>query len=373
MPLYEDGKYHEMIIGDFHPVKVMDGDRTIARAKTVEKSGTTLEWSDTYNDKVLSAAVQGASAQTVTVQGKNLFDKNRVTLNKWFDANGNIATSVTGDCIFASPIKVSPNTAYVFSGVSTTTVFWGEYDASFGWIKRSTGYVLTTGASTAYLRCYFKQEYLNTAQLELGSTATPYTPFVPNSPSPDYPATITSINGINLSVHGNAGQMFSAHRNVILRSLPDGTRDEWNVLTGANPRNVGVKVFDGTEDWFYCSGNCFYTTPSYTNIPSMLCSHYIFSTARSVTGLADKRIILTSSSNGNYFLIKDTTITTAVDIKSQVAAEYAAGTPVTIYYALATPVTETVDPIPLPTYPRYTALECTAPITASVRVVDKGV
>lgn len=52
---------------------------------------------------------------------------------------------------------------------------------------------------------------------------------------------------------------------------------------------------------------------------------------------------LVSSSVSNYMYIYDNQYTTAADFKSYLVAQYAAGTPVTIWYVLATPTTETIS------------------------------
>jgi len=63
---------------------------------------------------------------------------------------------------------------------------------------------------------------------------------------------------------------------------------------------------------------------------------------------------------------------TTADFKAWLAAQHAAGTPVTVLYQLAEPTIEQIDPMALPTYPRYTRLECDTQTRAKVRVVETG-
>ena len=39
MPLYENGKYHALFIGDMHPVKLMDGNKVVFEPNVSELSG----------------------------------------------------------------------------------------------------------------------------------------------------------------------------------------------------------------------------------------------------------------------------------------------------------------------------------------------
>jgi hypothetical protein len=156
--------------------------------------------------------------------------------------------------------------------------------------------------------------------------------FIPNSPSPEYPSPVTSTGdsgGIDLAVHGNAGQSYTSHRDIILRSLPDGTCDTWDVLSGTVTRQVGLTTISAGSSW-------------------------------DIYGVVPNSIVMCTQCMPT--VLSGTTLTIAGGI----------ATDATILYKLATPTTEQIDPEALPTYPRYTALECTVPVTASVRVIEHG-
>ena len=99
------------------------------------------------------------------------------------------------------------------------------------------------------------------AQIELDS-ATPYEPFSPNSPSPEYPSPISFIPAsFNLYIKKSEQIMQTIPVNLTapLYSLPNGVSDVAD-LKGLETHNIGVKVFDGTEyirehgtipGWFY--------------------------------------------------------------------------------------------------------------------------
>jgi len=63
MPLYENGKYHILVIGDMHPVKLMDGNKVIYEPKISEKTGTNLTFSNTYNDFIDILEIEGKTIQ----------------------------------------------------------------------------------------------------------------------------------------------------------------------------------------------------------------------------------------------------------------------------------------------------------------------
>ena len=119
-------------------------------------------------------------------------------------------------------------------------------------------------------------------------------------------------------------------------------------------RNVGVKVFDGTEEFSLVSGYTdVFRTPNTAIYPSDFASN-----PDSNVGLCNNYKVLSTSTylasniqdgemgwNTNGALtVKDSRFTTATAFKSWLAQMYAAGTPVVLYYPLATSTTESVPP-----------------------------
>lgn len=110
-------------------------------------------------------------------------------------------------------------------------------------------------------------------------------------------------------------------------------------------RNVGVKVLDGTEPWRLHSINThgianFYTadTITFKQDAGVICSHLEAQT--SVIADTKTEGILLASTNTMYVRRYASIISTVADFKFWLAEQYAAGTPVTVYYPLATPVIE---------------------------------
>lgn len=173
----------------------------------------TLTVEGTYNDFLSGLTVTGKSWQSVTVQGKNLLDSTRFVQGTIIGATG---ADIPSDKRCRTPfyIKVSPNSSYTIKGASTCKLWIFEYKGDFssegGYVSGAIGSAITivTGANIAYVRIGVVQtdgtNEITTApsmipgmsiQLELGSTATDYAPFVPNSPSPDYPSSIVNSGG----------------------------------------------------------------------------------------------------------------------------------------------------------------------------------
>lgn len=119
-------------------------------------------------------------------------------------------------------------------------------------------------------------------------------------------------------------------------------------------RNVGVKVFDGTEDFSLVSGYTdIFRTPNNAVYPSDfasnpdsnvgLCNNYkIVSTSTSLASALQNNEI--GWNTNGALTVRDSRFTTAAQFKTWLGQMYAVGTPVVLYYPLATATTETVLP-----------------------------
>jgi len=113
-------------------------------------------------------------------------------------------------------------------------------------------------------------------------------------------------------------------------------KDVLNLSTGVVTRNVKKFVWDGTERWelYESATNRFFYVPLPANaIPSpinTICTHY------------GGNLTIPSQGTTIRFPDRDSTWTTTADFKAFLAAQYANGTPVTIWYVLETPETETI-------------------------------
>ena len=126
-------------------------------------------------------------------------------------------------------------------------------------------------------------------------------------------------------------------------------KDVQNITNGAITRNVGIKVLDGTENWFTLSTPSLYGFPAADGRLSDNClvmsTHYVGTTvlnANMANGTIKARHASSLAPGKVSVYIKDTTFTTLKGFKAWLTAQYNAGTPVIVVYPLATPTTETV-------------------------------
>ncbi|MCQ2581109.1 MAG: hypothetical protein MJ164_02970 [Alphaproteobacteria bacterium] len=132
--------------------------------------------------------------------------------------------------------------------------------------------------------------------------------------------------------------------------------DVLDYKNGTITRNVGVKVLDGTEDWSsqtisleqtfgpYISMSNWGAAQLSNRFPNYLyCSH--FKNSASGVAATELNVIAPNSNFSNMLFAVDKRIcgNDLTSWKAWLTAQYAAGTPVTVYYPLATPVVEQIE------------------------------
>ena len=264
----------------------------------------------------------------------NLFDYTTATFGKYIDANGVEQTSTASTDVTKTNhsdfIAITPNTVYTMSGskygaINTTFAFcW--YDADKNFINRAvytsvwadTSFLLT---ATSPMNAYYTIMNYSTANQEtvimnVGSTALPYIPY-----------------GYKLDIKSG-----STTTPVYLGEVQ-------------STRQIKKLVLDGTENWeVFPVGTGRYfrytissTVTAVTNVG--MCSHYKRDNVSSATINTDIFTINAPSTGGNGVVISpsDITLDTTTDFKAYLAQQYAAGTPVCVWYVLATPQTTTLN------------------------------
>jgi hypothetical protein len=208
--------------------------RTTNRIHVAKKTyaGTSLSILHTVNAPIQKLTIDGASSQTVTTQGMNLFDKNKTpitiianTIITAIESGIKVKNTVAGTYKYVLyELNVVPNEVLYFKGVWTNILgtakieFFNENNIEYLSSAISVnGSSVTVTPTTNKLRIRF---YCTRGTSELGeidytvqlekNAVTAYAPFVPDSPSPSYPATITNIvnpvltvNSANLVQNGN--------------------------------------------------------------------------------------------------------------------------------------------------------------------------
>lgn len=145
--------------------------------------------------------------------------------------------------------------------------------------------------------------------------------------------------------------------------------DTYNPETGVLVQRIGKKVFDGTETWIISSPTHYISLGNYKTTATtsdVSCSHYK-SAEFSTSNLKANSFSIggtIGAKNGNFYTdVKGMNLT---QWKEYLAQQYANGTPVTVYYQLATPVITTLTKTALPTYKPTTVIESDSTIKGSV-------
>ena len=203
-----------------------------------------------------------------------------------------------------------------------------------------TAFTVTTGADAAYLIVYLYSSLgadISGLMVSEGSTALPYEPF-------GYKLPLTL-----------AGQTQTVYLSEPLRKIGDyADKIEASGTTGT--RRIVCHVFDGTETGLYKNDNSaptnymYYLNVAVSPWKQAPANSSVFCTHLKLVGNAYSSVGITGTSNGRVFYMNfgvdimnaQTSGNTVEGLKEYLAAQYAAGHPVTVWYVLATPTTETV-------------------------------
>lgn len=168
------------------------------------------------------------------------------------------------------------------------------------------------------------------------------------TPSPDSPAPISTITG-NVTITGADGAASDtatvAFGSAVCASLPDGTHDSYDAVTGVLTKRVGKVVFDGsTDNWIYQNN---------TTRAGVAC--WVFSTGACRMGTQTastmrcdrfqpftESVPPTIKSIGyTYIAVEQSRLS---DSSAAAFKTWLAANPVTVYYQLATPTTVQLTP-----------------------------
>lgn len=124
-----------------------------------------------------------------------------------------------------------------------------------------------------------------------------------------------------------------------------------NIYLGSTQtvRQIKKLVLTGEEGWSGSDGAFYLTsvTPDYMrgrNLILAVCSHYNSSPqVAAITSVPDKSISFSYSTSVQRFYLVDSSYTDTIGLKTYLQQQYSAGTPVTIWYVLATPETAAVN------------------------------
>lgn len=257
-----------------------------------------------------------------------VIDVPTLSANKWdeewevgsYSATGQKVPTGGGRIRSANKISVLPNTSYyILKGVYILCQYSENEDfISFTQLgvdsPSNTGHLFTTGATTHYITFATHANYGSTYNHDIAI---------------NYPSTVTTYNPYNNTVYtGTIGS------------------------EGGESRSAKI-VLTGTEDFYRnetINGHWRFTL-AVTNVEKSLTPNAISNMYKACnpneTYLGVKGVSHNSTSSSLF--ICDEQFTTAEELKTFLAAQYAASTPVYIVYPLETPTTFAVPSVTIPT------------------------
>lgn len=192
-------------------------DATVDLANIDTQTGTFIQSTIADDCEVWIDKIEGASYQLVTTQGKNLFDSKRyVQQNPTLysvDANGFI-TTLNGSSMPNYKLELNAGSYTVSAtlggaGTYRLQVFSPEATQLFDSGYVTAAFTFTVATKGFYTIKLFSGTTTIKPQLEVGSAATAYEAFSPNSPSPEYPAPITSAGETPYSIFSCGKNLFN--------------------------------------------------------------------------------------------------------------------------------------------------------------------
>lgn len=264
---------------------------------------------------------------------RNLFDYTKtdgIIANKYINQSGSMVTN--SEYYVSYPIKVNVGETYTWRFNSNTgnvhsapTVgFYDSSDNLLSTVQHNISiryFSFEVPTNCAYIRAsvFTRSNAQQEAMLNLGSEALPYEPYG------QYKIPISSANTTTP---------------VYLGEVQTTRRIKKLVLTGEE----GWQRTANKKCYYINMANGCPTDYLKSNIITTICSHYVGQTNTSSGSNEINEGCVCFYIGGGYELyIGEKTITSATDFKAYLAAQYAAGTPVTVWYVLKTPETAVVN------------------------------
>ena len=275
----------------------------------------------------------------VSVQGKNLFDKdNAIDLNGALVANGTLQGGANYRTTY---IPCKNNTTYTIQKIASsffrvaefidvpqigsTYISWENNKATSSiTFTTTTGNYLAVTYYNGYDDILTQPEILSSIQIELGSTATPYVPYSKT----DYPINLGDIELCKINTykdyfHKDNGKWY-VHKEIE-KIVLDGS-ESWNYDSSNS-----IFFISNILDYLISDANITYKSSHYMSYPQTL-------TNTLYAGIVgDYGINFGSNESNRRIRIKNKDITTVADLKTWLSTHNTI-----VYYVLATPVEEEI-------------------------------
>ena len=193
-------------------------------------------------------------------------------------------------------------------------------------------------------------------------------------PSPDNVRPIRGVTSLTISDGGSNSQTIALPQT--LYSLPDGTIDSYDVVSGNGTKNIALSLEDGSKSWtFYNTGDSGHSTayfssgarissPKYNNA---ICSHFVMGDGANlwITGFDKEAAGIDVTKDGLRLRILKSRLPGWSDSwtdaqKVTAFKAWLADNPITVLYELASPQAITGTPQTIPIYHPTTTLSLDA-------------
>ena len=252
-------------------------------------------------------------------------DGNKFPPNAVADARYPVSSS--GSCVVSCDVNNGSNVLavevhyYKADGTQINYYTLSSYDSTTHRMYKSFSLPNTAAYVSIERKAAYSTATVTDLKLSMGSTVTPYV-------QPTGVASVQNLFGVG------------------------DYADTQEIISGAVTRNVGIKVFDGTENWTRtASGDGFtvfsieanaHSIPGWSKITSLSTHFECYVGSTSPTYIAANAGKFWLNTAGQYFRFVIEGTMDLAQFKAWLAAQYAAGTPVIVVYPLAEATTESV-------------------------------
>ena len=334
--------------GITHDVHYRDGVTLTASTGFVPNSPTPF-----YQAPITSSGDEGYLR--VVSSGKNWFDKDNITdgrIDTTHSVNGTVIT-VTGKWYVQYLVTVTKYTDYYLnytrlSGNGYISIFTTPDGISVGSSVKGTTGTFNSGNNTRLLIFLYASTgtegttIFDNVQLELGTTATTYTPY-----------------------QGYTTTDITLPAGFVGGSLPSGVADTVDDL-GRAVGNIGKIIIDGTTVKVQKNGSAVGTYLYYAVAPlktkgigwcNYFTHYYTYPSVPSKAGMFNSTESAALYFNGYGIVSADNaTLTNADEFNAWFASRYAAGNPVVVYYQKDTPLIATIPQTEVDTWAGNTVI-----------------
>ena len=410
--IYAGENRAKLFRGDHKPAAWYKGSTRYAGYDTVTLSGESITAENTYNDTAqlyiygnTQQETQAASANILNLDNV-IFRSNSALVSKgetcYRDGDDVVGVHVAGGGMgggFGVKIRLTPGATYTLGiteldlggtaagpievqsyTAEPTSVFDGQYGetqlAKYFYAVAGLEYLTFTMPADREWVAIVKNVPANNTSADqiirfrelrlVKGTENPveYEPYAPEMPSPERPGAFTHAGG-TLTVRGESAQEAVTVNVPTLLSV-GGTQDAYNVSTGQIDKRVMGRTLYGTESYTMTTAGeqeKFETPNGNSGSYGMLCSHLKYNTGDSYVYNAGAGKIGFAFPAGRFGSVEA--------FAAWVAEQNAAGTPVTVFYAMATPMTQSVTPVSIPTYYPTTTITKTGLASGMVAILKQ--